>query len=124
MWKFCPALIGDFIIVEKFMSKHWRKKLKKKSPMDEVKSVTAGKPMVKAIEEEKVIPDAFRPREYKPRFVKAEGYKLPEDSKVHCADGRVLEGQAGDFYVCLDQVHEFTLTAETFKKIFILKVEE
>lgn len=69
-------------------------------------------------------PEKFSVRKYVPRFANITAYRLPEDSKVHCADGRELEAQAGDFYVCLDQVQEFVLPAEAFKKLFIVKTEE
>lgn len=89
-----------------------------------VKNQNAGQILEKAEQEEIVVPEKFRPREYKNRYVKVEAYKLAEDSKVHCADGTQFEANAGDYYVCLDQVHEFVLTPQIFKKLFLLKVED
>jgi hypothetical protein len=57
------------------------------------------------------------------RFNEVKAYRLAEDSKIHCADTKTLEGRAGDYYVCLDRVQELVLTPEIFKKMFIIKLE-
>lgn len=80
--------------------------------------------LFKEKKEEKIEPEKFQAREYRNRYVRVEAYKLPEDSKIHCADGKTFTGEAGDFYVCLDQVHEFILPPDIFRKLFLLKVEE
>lgn len=81
-------------------------------------------PRIREKEAEKIEPAKFKVREYKPRFARVTGYRLPEDSKIHCGNGEELAGNAGDFYVCLDQVHEMVVSAELFKKLFLPKIEE
>lgn len=100
------------------MSKHW----KKKNDMDP--HIQNGQTFEKAEEVEEVEPEKFVARKFRPRFTNVEGYKLPDNSKIHTADGRVLEGRAGDFYVCLDKVHELVIEETTFRKLFLPLVEQ
>ncbi len=106
------------------MNKKWRKWRKKKSMenVDQIENEEM-KPRIEVAEVEKIEPTKFKVREYKPRFVRVTGYRLPEDSKIHCGNGEELTGNAGDFYICLDQVHEMVISAEIFKKLFLPKIE-
>lgn len=78
----------------------------------------------KAEEVEIEEPAKFTVKKYICRFANLTAYRLPEDSKIHCADGRTLDGKAGEYYVCLDRVQEFVLPFEIFKKMFIIKTED
>ena len=61
---------------------------------------------------------------YRSKFEKVTAHRLAESSTIHCADGRKLLGNAGDYYVQLDRVQEFMLPEEIFRKLFILDVEK
>lgn len=102
------------------MAKHWKQK---KMSMDE-QHIRNGQQFVKEEIVDPVEPEKFKARKYRARFSEIEGYKLPDNSKIHTADGRVLEGRAGDYYVCLDKVHEIIIEENTFRKLFLPKVEE
>ena len=73
--------------------------------------------------QEPIEPTKFRPREYKARFARAAGFRLTEDGTVHLANGQQIQGNAGDYYLCLDQVHEMIISADIFKKLFLPKIE-
>lgn len=106
------------------MQKKWRKWRKKKI-MEQVEKIENEEmnPRVETPVVEQIEPTKFKVREYKPRFARVTGYRLPEDSKVHCGNGEELSGSAGDFYICLDQVHEMVISAEIFKKLFLPKID-
>lgn len=106
------------------MTKKWRKKISKvkKTMFENVKNGEL--PKKDTVEEEVVEPVKFTVRKYKPRFVRVTAYKLPEDSKIHCCDGTELMGVAGDYYVCLDDVHELVVTSAMFRKLFLLKTDD
>lgn len=91
---------------------------------ESIKNGDLGRFKEKAESQELPEPEKFTVKKYRTRFSRVTAYRLPEDSKVHCADGRELEGKAGDYYVCLDQVQEFVLPFEIFKKMFIVNTEE
>lgn len=61
--------------------------------------------------------------EYEPKFLRVEGYCLPEDSTIHCANGEKMRGQSGEFYVLVDKIFEFIVPAKIFRKLFIRKME-
>ncbi|MDX9856110.1 MAG: hypothetical protein RBS86_04845 [Candidatus Moranbacteria bacterium] len=63
-------------------------------------------------------------KNYKPRFETVKAHKLQEDSTIHLSDESKLKGSAGDYYIILDNVNEFIIPEQIFKKLFILKVEE
>lgn len=92
--------------------------------MEDITNGDIGNRKVKENPQPDIEPEKFSVREYRPRFARVTAYKLPEDSKIHCSDGTELAGTAGDFYVCLDEVHEFVLTPFLFKKLFLLKTDE
>jgi len=73
--------------------------------------------------EPEVEPAVIELKEYKPKFLAVQAYRLAENSTVHCADGKKLLGNVGDFYVQLDKVQEFILPEEVFRKMFIFKNE-
>jgi hypothetical protein len=100
----------------------WHKK--KKHRMENIQNGDFGSIKIKENPTPEIEPERFHVREYRPRFARVTAYKLPEDSKIHCCDGTELQGQAGDFYICLDEVHEFVLTPFLFKKLFLLKTDE
>ncbi len=103
------------------MSNRWKKKMR----MEQIKNGDLGRRLLEKEElQETIEPEKFSVREYKTRFVRVTAYKLPEDSKIHCCDGTELVGKAGDYYVCLDEVHEIVLTHYLFKKLFLLKTDE
>lgn len=110
------------------MSKNWKKKLKiKKKQMEEFREdiTPAKKEMVEVVSKEpEVEPAVIELKEYRAKFASVQAYRLAESSTVHCADGKKLLGEAGDFYVQLDRVQEFILPADIFKKMFMLKIEK
>lgn len=88
--------------------------------------ITPARPeMLEVVSRKKEVePAVIELKEYKPKFVGVQAYRLPESSTVHCADGKKLLGEAGDFYVQLDRVQEFILPEAIFRKMFSLKVEK
>lgn len=108
------------------MAKHWKKNNKSKKKNMSIEQIENGElnKDIREKEAEKVEPQKFSAREYKSRFVRINAYRLPEDSKIHCGNGTELTGVAGDYYVCLDQVHELVMSAELFKKLFLPKIDQ
>lgn len=107
------------------MIKKWRKKISKVKKTMLLENIKNGElPKKDAIIDEPVEPAKFTVRKYKPRFVRVTAYKLPEDSKIHCCDGTELTGVAGDYYVCLDDVHELVVSSAMFRKLFLLKTDD
>ena len=110
------------------MSKHWKIKIKK-NKMENIKNEEINKNIilekVEAEEkEEKKEVEVFQVKKYKMKFNKITGYRLAEESTIHCANGDKLIGHEGDFYVCLDSIQEFILPTEIFKKLFIMDLEK
>jgi hypothetical protein len=104
----------------------YKKKLRKKRFMENIQSSDIQKRILEKRDpssENEIDPETFIVREYKPRFLRVTAYCLPEDSTIHCADEKTLVGRAGDFYVSLDQVQEFVLDKDTFKKLFLIKLD-
>jgi hypothetical protein len=92
--------------------------------MEDITNGDIGQRKIKENPQLEIEPEKFSVREYRARFARVTAYKLPEDSKIHCCDGTELSGVAGDYYVCLDEVHEFVLSPFLFKKLFLLKTDE
>lgn len=110
------------------MSKHWKIKIKK-NKMENIKNEEIEKKiMLEKVEPEekgeKTEPQIFQVKKYKMKFNKITGYRLAEESTIHCANGDKLIGHEGDFYVCLDSIQEFILPTEIFKKLFIMDLEK
>lgn len=107
------------------MTRRWRKKIHKVKKTMNLENIKNGElPKKQNLDEETIEPVKFTVRKYRPRFVRVTAYKLPEDSKIHCCDGTELTGLAGDFYVCLDDVHELVISSAMFRKLFLLKTDD
>lgn len=109
------------------MSKHWKHKKLKNKKMEQIKNKEIEEKVFfekKEPEEKKEEPKTFQVKKYKLKFIKATGYRLAEESIIHCANGEKLVGHEGDYYVCLDSIQEFILQAEVFKKLFIMDLEK
>ena len=112
------------------MGKFWLKKnkqIKHCEFMNEEyrEDITPEKDIFEVVSNEKTIePNVIVLKEFKLKFVTIQAYRLCENSTVHCADGKKLLGQAGDYYVQLDRVQEFILPEEVFRKMFLLKIDK